>query len=563
MEKLINNKNENNIMKKFMLICTVFILMFSSTYAVFQSELLRYEFEEGTGLIAFDTGNAGLGINGLITGASYTTDHMWGSYALDFDGNNDYVQSSSGEQTPYNTTVSFWAKRESSPGINTFWLIQDDVTDVNPEEHIHFKYHQGGGFDKVRFHYLATNGSRLYVDNFHNDSVSTGIWTHFVVTIEYDYNSTHSQLHYWRDGVELSHVPFTPKVARTNNTKYLRIAADFDAGEDFKGQLDDFRIFDFHPTNSQVSTLYASNSIPLIQEEPPINDTTNVTIIENLVEYDIIANTQPFEGSTQNNYVDFFGHLNIQASCQLYVDFDLVEEFTDVITYTHSQYLEEGGHNYYLYCYYDDPVTQTRYYEIQEETNFQVQFQPGTINFNIEPVDYDPNEVQLYITSPCLEKGITLGRDPGYQSGFNKNGAYFQPVINNFASVSLPIGDHEFCLFNGRIDFNTYNKTNEYFVGEALGNLNLGTFNVPNNLTSSYTIKAEQFDIYNKIDPKAWGKSWPLIISSVIAIVVGGLLVYAGMMGGAPAAIVIGGLLLLFGLGYQVSNLAIGFLFGG
>ena len=261
--------------------------------------------------------------------------------------------------------------------------------------------------------------------------------------------------------------------------------------------------------------------------------------------------------------MNFYGNLNIQASCQIYVNFQLVETFNNVINYDFDKYLDEGGHNYYVYCYYDVPGNGTRYYEIQDQTNFQVEFQPGTINFNIEAVDYDPNEVQLYITSPCLDEGIHVGKDPGYQAGFNQEGAYFKPVIGGFASVSIPLGDHEFCLFNGRIDFTSYNKTNNYNVGEALGNLYLGDFNVPNNITSSYTIKTEVFDIYDKLDPKAWDKSWPMIIASVISIILGLLILWAGITTNSGPAVVIGGLLLLFGLGYQASNLVLGFIFGG
>jgi hypothetical protein len=70
----------------------------------------HWEFEEGQGDTTYDSAGSN---NGTIHGAQWTAGKV-GDYALEFDGNNDYVETNNGilNLTMENHTIALWAKND-------------------------------------------------------------------------------------------------------------------------------------------------------------------------------------------------------------------------------------------------------------------------------------------------------------------------------------------------------------------------------------------------------------------------------------------------------------------
>ena len=82
-------------------------------YAVQAESLIgHWAFEEGSGNVALDA--SGNGLNGIIVNATYTAGKR-GSYALDFNGSNTYVQvGNNAKLVPATLAISLWFKARGS-----------------------------------------------------------------------------------------------------------------------------------------------------------------------------------------------------------------------------------------------------------------------------------------------------------------------------------------------------------------------------------------------------------------------------------------------------------------
>ena len=316
----------------------------------------------------------------------------------------------------------------------------------------------------------------------------------------------------------------------------------------YDGLIDEFEIYNFSSNQAMINTLYTGTTTFVN------NGNATVPIINQL-----IKNNTPSTNTTFIENVDFGVRLNEVGTCNLYIDNNFKKTYSNILTMTDKLSFNNnyGNHSYFFNCF------NANFNELTNDTLFSVQKTGNThLRFNFAGTDFVTNTIPLEVVTPCLNKGYTLGGIvDGYRPIANQGGVQFKDVQNGIADLTLPTGTHEFCLIHGIVSYDTYNHTNKWQSTNIITQIPLGKFDLPNNLTTSYSISLDKFDIYPKTDPKAWGQSWTSIISSIIAFTLGLIILGAGVMTGTGQAVMIGGLLLLFSLGYQIGNLVMGVLF--
>jgi len=314
----------------------------------------------------------------------------------------------------------------------------------------------------------------------------------------------------------------------------------------FSGLIDEFAIWNVYTNSTQAMALNNPNTI--------LNPTTNTTT---LIVTQLIQNiTSPVMNSSFVENLNVNIKLNEVGTCNLYVDNNFKKTYNNILVVNDliSYNKNYGNHSSFLDCFNANfnEITTSVNWAINKTTNSQ-------ISFTFTGTNFDVNSMNLELVSPCLNKGYTfMGALPGYRSFSNPAGATFKDINNGGVTMNLPIGTHEFCLINGIVSYNTYNHTNTWTPSQITNQISLGSFDLPNNLTTSYSISLDTFDMYGKTDPKAWGTSWTLLITSLIAFILGVFILIAGVETGSKQAVMIGGLLILFSLGYTIPNLFMG-----
>jgi len=314
----------------------------------------------------------------------------------------------------------------------------------------------------------------------------------------------------------------------------------------FGGLIDEFEIYDFYSNQTDINFHEQSLTAPI----PNGNGTTGLIVTELIKSYAPIPN----QSFTENALFEM--RLNQVGTCNLYVDNNFHKTYSNILTMTDTINFanDYGNHSYFFNCFNND------FNEMTNDTLFSVSKTGNTqLRLTFSGSDFNVNSIPLEIVTPCLNKGYTLaGMIDGYRPVANIGGAQFKDVVNGEAIMTLPQGEHEFCLIHGLVTYGTYNHTNQWTANSVIKQVELGKFNLPNNITTSYNIALDNFDVYDKTDPKAWGQTWVTLISSIIAFVLGLAILGAGATTGSGQAVMIGGLLLLFSLGYQMSNVVLG-----
>jgi peptidoglycan/xylan/chitin deacetylase (PgdA/CDA1 family) len=207
---------------------------------VYQS-ILELNFEEGSGVIAFDT--SGNNNHASIDGAVYTSDAASGSYALSFDGTNDRASCQGNlSLMPYEFSVSLWVthtRDTTSPGYGG--IIQGAY---------------GNGYSSG-FRILDYNNAPLAQINF-GDSSPVRIlgqpfvqndWCHLVLT--YD----HISIKLYQNGLLVTEIPQTRDIfwdPQYDIDFYIGWAQWF-----FAGIIDQVLFFDYPLTDLEIQQLYS------------------------------------------------------------------------------------------------------------------------------------------------------------------------------------------------------------------------------------------------------------------------------------------------------------------
>jgi hypothetical protein len=192
-----------------------------------------WRFDEGSGTTAYDT--SGQGNHGSISGATWTTGKF--GKALQFDGADDYIISTSVKNYPY-ISVSVWIKITSrkESQIVSKW---DDYSG-NYRGWLLFQTSSGN----IRF-YVSPTGSTW-------DSVEDPLlpplneWIHYVGT--YDGN----EIKIYRNGVLVVSKSYPGTIFETQANFLIGIGKEGTTYRSFNGIIDEVKIYPFALTPQQI-----------------------------------------------------------------------------------------------------------------------------------------------------------------------------------------------------------------------------------------------------------------------------------------------------------------------
>lgn len=513
------------------------VIFFSNQIFAQQNELLRYEFEEGSGSIILDTGASGYNYHGIKNKGSWDSAiYKYGTYSFKFDGNDDFITSISSEMLPNEFSTSFWIYRKAGLNEQTFFVIEDST------DHLHISYNAID--DNVEFDYLLQNGTetKIILDTI---PIVVDTWVHIILSLTFDYQETGmSQLMYWRNGEITKDINLTEQIFSSTIDKFLRIGADFDKNNELKGNIDEFRIFDFVPKTHQVVELYNSNYLEL----ETTDDDYVIADIAGTQEFDIILSSTPLSDDMVEPFTEFTITLNSLSSCELYIDNLIDTTITNFITTTYEKQLEVGEHSYMLYCYYD--YNTTRYFEISDTTSFNVEKPVRNVEFYIydENGNLLSNFDDLYLSTPCLEK-----------KEFNEyyipdREIYLQNLNDGHASFNLSYDDdYEFCLLKGKINTRDDFYSLKYDLVDVEKNTELGVLSVTGE-TYTYSLNTDTGDLYGIANPTFWGKTWEGLFELFAGLLVGSIIIFIGLAAKSDKLMMVGGLIIAIGFGFSVTS---------
>ncbi len=237
-----------------------------------------YKFDECSGTISYNSStNANgqaIGINATInigssgsntspgTCTSGSSSHAWYNGAsgkfnssLDFDGTDDYVQTSDDDRLDFQDSQDFsieaWINRDSFTSDDTIIAKKNDQTN-------------GRGYllyiDDVNddINFVVADGTDSFSVNGRRSITATG-WHHIVAV--FDENSTSGTTIYV-DGEE-DKESVSGILANVNslvNSYNLRIGSESDAGEPFDGKIDNVKIYNYALSSTQIKRLYNEGS---------------------------------------------------------------------------------------------------------------------------------------------------------------------------------------------------------------------------------------------------------------------------------------------------------------
>lgn len=182
---------------------------------------------------------------------------------------------------------------------------------------------------------------------------------------------------------------------------------------------------------------------------------------------------------------------------------------------------------------------------------------PTNITFSVQGTDFEVYEQSFYMVTPCIKNIVQFGDlTKDIINNLNQGSYYFQKLNNGIATFSVVEGTHEFCLINGQIQYSEDNFTQDFHINQVEGVLELGRFDVDSNITNSFQIITETFETYAKSNPKAWGQTWAGIIGGIILLIVGCLVIIAGIYAENGKIVIAGALLVASALGVSFVGIA-------
>lgn len=518
---------------KYLIIFFTIILFTTNAYSQ-DAIVLKYEYEEGAGQIIFDS--SGFNNDASNFNMNWVTPSAFGNLGGEFDGGNDYLTTTLILGNSPKVTFGTWVY----PYSNNL----DTIVDI--ENGVENKYElqiQGSG---TTFEY-RDDSQTLQTIQLENENFPINQYTHIAFAID----TIQEEYYYWRDGVLITTGNFPTGYNAFEGSTPVRFGADFNLNNDYQGILDSTFLLNFLATTEQINEMIQQNNIEIIVEE--VEEEEVYVGFQDLSL--IVDNYEPF----QNQQITFQDLIKINlgstSTCEFYVDSKLYRTGYNQSAYSWNHDLSIGNYDGSFYCYYDN--NETRYYELIPSFPFEViGGDPSIVQFQIQALDFDLSQTDLWVTSPCLEEGYSaIGTEFGkYRPQYNPNGAYFSEVKNGIATFNLSSGENDFCLHNGRIIVNEEGKTNNYDVVESLGRVDLGTIDVPVN-EGNFIIKISQFDIYEVYDPKAYGKTWSGIMGGLILVLFGGLICIAGVKSNNGKIVVAGALIFMAGFGISTTGL--------
>ncbi|MCK4553085.1 LamG domain-containing protein [Candidatus Pacearchaeota archaeon] len=213
----------------FVLAITFMLVMSVSVMAATPEDLMGWwKFEQGSGATAYDS--SGNNNDGTIYGATYTTGKV-GNYALNFNGNDDYVNVGSSDNFDFTGkfTVEAWVNG------NSFQTNYYDLIVFRGYNNWAFGIFRG---DRLMFGETAWNS--LWSRQIYSDTLSweTNQWYHIAVV----YDTVARTADFYRDGVSVgAGKQSTDKCGITNSGD---VTINYPHSVSFNGIIDEVRIWD-------------------------------------------------------------------------------------------------------------------------------------------------------------------------------------------------------------------------------------------------------------------------------------------------------------------------------
>jgi hypothetical protein len=220
-----------------------------------------WSFEEGTGNSqTFD--RSGRGNTGTLTSMDPLTDWVNGAtstgQALDFDGSDDYVQTTSNQlKTANDFTISIWFKTNTLTfATMLLWEGQSSGNGFGSEQEMHLSIGQYSGINnKISFNLLAgvfsDNADALVL----SATLADNNWHHALVTVS-NLNSSPSGSLYLDGVLASTDTGTTGATTRTSWDTDLRMGRPGASTRYFNGRIDEVRIYNRALSADEVARLY-------------------------------------------------------------------------------------------------------------------------------------------------------------------------------------------------------------------------------------------------------------------------------------------------------------------
>lgn len=552
MEKYIKTNNPVTVMKKIILfMITVLMLGFAvnAHHTPYQQQIIYYDFQNnGDAFILDQSGNDNNAVH-IFGDWNQISDGKWGN-AIDMGGGTfSYDVTLSLQQLATFTNFEsisyvYWFRTDTSQAGDT---AHGSVFGSNLEYSVLSNHLNGTTTLSFRYPNATLGVETLEFHNF----TDGGSWNF----IYYELDAQNNKFSYsFNNDTAITSYNLSNGLAVINSTYQFRTGANSLFGEQFNGDIDEWRVISNELNITQILGLYHFNTANL--NEPP---EVPVLELDGVVETVIISEYSPEMDENVTNEVDFSATMLQPATCDIYINNALETKAENMLQFTYDKYMYNGQHKWNLYCYVIN--NNTLYYDITNDIYFNVgNGEPTEVSFEIQARDYDINNESLYIVTPCMNEGYSaIGMEDyqPYRAKYNPNGIKFAPLVNGFATLNVSSGKNEFCLFNGVVNYNTEDYSNDYTMIKAYKQAKIGEIDIPNNVTSVYTYSTNLEDIYQFTNPKAHGSSWTAIFASLLLLAIGVGIILAGARAESPKTVIGGVICVVLALGFTLPSIAL------
>jgi outer membrane biosynthesis protein TonB len=226
--------------------------------------ILKLSFDEGSGSIAADS--SGRNNQGrLVGGPTYVRDTADGStYALRFDGQNDYVDAGSFDAAGHAITLAAWFKADTFPGDYRDPRFISKASGSAEAEHVFMLGTIKAGQQTVLRARLRVAGTtHTLIAN--NGALSTGVWHHAAAI--YD----GSKLRLFLNGTEVGSKALQGTIDTAPDIKVAIGSQPGGQEKLFDGLLDDIRVLDRALGSTELRELAKANGSVLPIEPTPLS----------------------------------------------------------------------------------------------------------------------------------------------------------------------------------------------------------------------------------------------------------------------------------------------------
>ena len=200
--------------------------------------------DDGSGAIAGDS--SGNGNDGVVNGAAWTTAGQVRG-ALDFDGNDDYVDLGSLNASADSLTISAWINADTFTHLSRqdARIVSKATGTASQDHYFMLSTIKSNGATRLRFR-LMTNGATTTLLG-SGGVLTSGTWIH--VAAVYD----GAQMRLYQDGVEVGNTSKTGNIDQ--NAVAVWIGRNPDGKRPFDGRIDEVYIYDQALTAAEIAAL--------------------------------------------------------------------------------------------------------------------------------------------------------------------------------------------------------------------------------------------------------------------------------------------------------------------